>query len=171
MIKLALRFTALILLILIVVMDDFPFYEKMKDSNNQLVLAIIVIIFIYYDIVFGFIMAMILLLIYYEIYKKIIIIKDNDTKNIINGDDILSDNKECALFYKKDENEIIQLNYISEQHLLAAQNNVFDIENYKTEIRGIEHGFNNEKVYGIQGLDSQHVNFIGYNKEELYSEI
>jgi Ca2+/Na+ antiporter len=36
------------------------------------------------------------------------------------------------------KNGIMQLNYISDEHLLAAQNNIFDSQNFATEVKGIE---------------------------------
>jgi hypothetical protein len=60
----------------------------------------------------------------------------------------------------------LKMDYISEAHLLAAQNNIFDIQNYQSEFKGLEKGFNNEKVYGVQGLNSDKVNHKGYSKTE-----
>jgi hypothetical protein len=60
----------------------------------------------------------------------------------------------------------LKMDYISEAHLLAAQNNIFDVQNYKVEVKGVEHGLNDEKVYGVQGFDSEKVNFKGYCKSE-----
>ena len=177
MIKIALRCTAMILLLIIIVMDDFPFYEKMKDSATQLFLAIIVVALIYYDTTFGFIMGLVLLLIYYEIYKKIIMNYEKKMNENLEQKPSSSQASSKHLLYNAYEpaglsTEVSeQLNYISAEHLIAAQNNVFDIENYKTEVRGIEHGFNNEKVYGAQGLNSEEVNHIGYNREDLYATL
>ena len=66
-----------------------------------------------------------------------------------------------------DINKPLQMDYISEAHLLAAQNNIFDVQCYKDEIKGIDKGLNNEKVYGAQGLDFEQVNYRGYNKNEI----
>lgn len=60
----------------------------------------------------------------------------------------------------------LKMDYISEAHLLAAQNNIFDVQNYKIEVKGVEHGLNDEKVYGVQGFDSEKVNHKGYSKSE-----
>jgi len=178
MIKLALRFVAVLLLLIIIIMDDFPFYEKMKDTATQLFLAIFIIAFVYYDTTFGFIMGLVLILIYYEIYKKIIMrhekmVKESHEKyEDRQRDEVTPSSISQSSHNYIPLNEIpSQLNYISQEHLLAAQNNVFDIDNYKTEVKGIKHGFNNEKVYGVQGLDSDHVNYIGYNNEEMYADV
>lgn len=159
MIKETLRILAMILLIMVIVMDDFLFYEKMKNPSIQLILAVIVIFCIFYDVTFGFIMGLVLLLIYYEIYKKIIITHKNKGKEIKQKTD--------STFYQ--DNEIVKLDYMSEEHLRSAQNNVFDQNNFNTEIKGINTGFNNEQVYGCQGLDHEKVNFSGYVKENYQS--
>lgn len=171
MLKLALRFIAVIFLIIIIIMNDFPFYEKMKDNATQLFLAIMIVAFIFYDTTFGFIMGLVLLLIYYEIYKKIIMKHEIQVKENMEAK-VNKPLQESSHLYTDASGSYIpdQLNYLSEEHLLAAQNNVFDIDNFKTEVRGIEHGFNNEKVYGAQGLNSEDVNFMGYNREEIYAD-
>jgi hypothetical protein len=64
----------------------------------------------------------------------------------------------------------LKMDYISEAHLLAAQNNIFDVDCYKEEIKGVTKGLHDEKVYGAQGLDFEKVNYKGYNKSEnIYS--
>jgi hypothetical protein len=68
------------------------------------------------------------------------------------------------------KNGIMQLNYISDEHLLAAQNNIFDSQNFATEVKGIEKGFNNEAVYGAQGLDSDKVNVHGYDNNDTFTK-
>jgi len=165
MIKEFLRMFSVFLLLIIIIMDDFPFYENMKDVTTQLFLALFVIMCILYDTTFGFIMGLVLIVIYYEIYKKIIInkkqineyIKREEEQNYLNENINENNNQPC------------ELNYISNEHLLAAQNNIFDINNFKTEVKGIDKGFNNEKVYGIQGLDTEHLNYKGFDNEDNYS--
>lgn len=165
MIKEFLRMFAIFLLLIIIIMDDFPFYENMKDTTTQLFLALFVIMCILYDTTFGFIMGLVLIVIYYEIYKKIIINKKElneynkrqEENAIIETNNIINNKQPC------------ELNYISNEHLLAAQNNIFDINNFKTEVKGIDRGFNNEKVYGVQGLDTEHVNYTGFDNDDIYS--
>ena len=68
----------------------------------------------------------------------------------------------------KDEiNNVYKLAYISPEHLIAAQNNIFDIKSYKNEVKGFDHGYNNEKVYGAQGLDTENINLVGYDKNSI----
>ena len=176
MLKTALRFFALLLLVIIIIMDDFPFYAKMKDATTQLFLALFVIWCIYFDTTLGFILGLVLMVIYYEIYKKI-------KKNVnLNNDystyfvENMTENKETEIIdtsiqqpHKSSSEEVVKLNYISEEHLLAAQNNIFDHDNYSTEVTGMKDETNNKQVYGAQGLDKNNVNFVGYIKHYYYS--
>jgi hypothetical protein len=182
MLKIALRLCAIMLLLIIIVMDDFPFYYKMKDATTQLFLALFVISCIYFDTTFGFILGLVLMVIYYEIYKKVkkqtktFIVEDNAEIPIMesmtptqdtSSDDALNSLESSKKAYKSCGKDI-KLNYISEEHLLAAQNNIFDSENYAKEIKGIAKGFNDEEVYGAQGLDYKNVNHVGYSENEYF---
>jgi type III secretory pathway component EscV len=60
-----------------------------------------------------------------------------------------------------DEKHAMQLEYTTPEHLLAAQNNIFDLQNYNKEILGVEKGIYDEKVYGSQGLNSTNVHYRG----------
>jgi hypothetical protein len=185
MFKETLRVFAVFLMLIIIIMDDFPFYNKLKDQNTQLFLGTFVICTLYYDTVLGFILALVLMLIYYEIYKKIKV-----KKNIVNTiehytksnnpDGNVGDNKTETIAPRVIPGAIpvdvkkecdFKLNYISEEHLLAAQNNIFDANNYTTEVKGIEKGYNEEKVYGAQGLDSESVNLLGYDTEDRFTTL
>ena len=165
MFKETLRIFAVLLLIIIAIMDDFPVYNKMKDVTTQLLLAVVVISCIYFDTTFGFILGLVLMLIYYEIYKKIkVAVDDIEIAKVIGPYNESStstipeaSNASCS---------IIKLDYISKEHLLAVQNNIFDTNNYTSEVKGVDKGFNNEDVYGAQGLDIDHLNYIGYSSGE-----
>lgn len=150
MLKESLRILAIILLLVIIITDDFPFYDKMKNSTIQLFLAILVIIFIFYDTTFGFLIGLTLMLIYYEIYKKLKFIKK--TNNGIQYEEISN---------KKNDNIIksIKLDYITDEHLISAQNNIFDKNNFETEVIGVE----NIQLYGAQGLNKKPLFLMGYN--------
>jgi hypothetical protein len=145
MIKEGLRLIAIFLLIIIIIMDDFPFYAKMKDAGTQLFLALIVLAMIFYDVTFGFIMGLVLMLIYYEIYKKIIIQHEKEQYNQSN----IQRSVEGGIGPTK-------IDFISESHLLQAQNNVWDVNNFNTEVKGID-------GLGAQGLS------IGYDSSDIYS--
>ena len=156
-------------------MDDFPFYENLKDTTIQLLLALIVIGCILLDTTFGFIMGLVLIVIYYEIYKKIIIQKKEiDTyKNNIEKTQENNQNtiqvENTNTYNQNINNNSCELSYLSNEHLIAAQNNIFDTNNFKLEIKGINTGYNNEKVYGAQGLDNENINQPGFDKDNMYS--
>ncbi len=143
MIKETLRIVAVLLLIMIIVMDDFPFYEKLKDPVTQLLLAVIIMVCIYIDATFGFIIALVLMIIYYEIYKKIIQIHEsyNEQKDI------------PKLAYSMPD----QIDFMSESHLHAAQNNIVDATDFHTEIKFLDNEYGS-----VQGLA------LGYDKDEKY---
>lgn len=61
-----------------------------------------------------------------------------------------------------------QIEYTTQEQLLAAQNNVYDLQNYNKEVLGIEKGIYDEKVYGPQGLNSTNVHFRG-NDDSLFT--
>lgn len=167
MFKEFLRSLSVILLIIIIVIDDFPFYNKMKDKNTQLFLAVLIILFIMYDTTFGFIMGLVLMVIYFEIYKKIIVTNNQPHNSITNN---YSNYEAIPENYSNVDK--VYLDYITQEHLDAVQNNVFDKNNYNTEIKGITQGYNNEKVYGIQGLDIEKVNYNGFDtNEKTYFEL
>ena len=147
MLKEGLRITAVFLLILIIIMDDFPFYHKLKDPTIQLFLGLIVLVLIFYDTTFGFIMALVMMLIYYEIYKKIISDHEKDILLIERESSTPVNNN-----YKGERVCTAKMDYISEAHLLAAQNNIYNVQNFNTEIVGLQH------AVGAQGLDKGYDN-------------
>lgn len=167
MFKQTLRIFAVLLLIIVAIMDDFPVYNKMKDPTSQLVFAFVVVSCVYYDTTFGFILGLVLMLVYYEIYRKIKITMSEVEKHdhVVENVETIGDHKNVPEAPKASCN-IVKLDYISKEHLLAAQNNVFDANNYTSEVKGIERGFNNESVYGAQGLDFDNLNLVGYSREE-----
>ncbi len=152
MIKEILRILAAVLLVIIIVMDDFPFYNKMKDTATQLLLAVLVIFCVFFDPIFGLIMGLVLLLVYYESYKKIINIQDGQDSKTSE----LSGASRCTQ----------KLDYITEQHLLAAQNNIVDINNYYSEIKGI-HEIEGSSAQGLGGGNGQR----GYETDDKYAVI
>lgn len=159
-----LRALAVLILIAIVILDDFPFYEKLKKQETQFLIAIIIIVVIYIDTTLGFILALIIMLIYYEIYSKIV---KKYTSNVNNKK---IDNKvsECDVI-KQDKGtcDVVKMDYISNDLLLSAQNNIIDTENYNTEVISPDYLMNNLKVYGAQGVDSNKLNVKGYDIDNL----
>ena len=152
-----LRILAFCLLICVIIMDDFPIYNKMKDSVTQFFLALCVVLFIYFDPTFGLIMGFVLLMIYFEIYGKI---KKNinGNKNVKNampeiGSNVW-DNEQSKI-----DSCVTQMEYITDEHLFSAQNNIFDEDNMKKEITVIE---NNKKGCSTQGFSCDKSNIEGY---------
>jgi hypothetical protein len=154
MIKEGLRVIAVFLLLIIIIMDDFPFYTKMKDPSTQLFLALVVLGMIFYDVTFGFIMGLVLMLIYYEIYKKIILQHEKELaenaqqKATVKQPDAYATSAVCAPS---------KIDFISEAHLLAAQNNIWDVNNFNTEVQSVNGGLS------AQGLQ------MGYDSSDVYS--
>lgn len=149
------RGAGILLFILILIMDDFPFYKKMKQPYVQLVLAIFTVMLLLLDPILGFIISMVLMLIYYEIYKKIKMIKENESSS-------LETKKEQGVA------KPVMLDYLTNEHLIAAQNNIVKEENYNTEVKGLSKGFNNEGMYSAQGIDKENLNKAGYDYTDKY---
>ena len=161
------RGAGILLFILILIMDDFPFYKKMKEPYVQLILAIFTVFLLLMDPILGFIISMVLMLIYYEIYKKIDIKKGKKIKN--NGNDKyllnpLLKNKIYENFTETDKinKHVIEMDYITQQHLDDAQNNVIDNDIYNNELENKDL----EIYYGVQGLKIGEENITGYNSNE-----
>jgi Ca2+/Na+ antiporter len=158
MLKESLRVLAIVLLLTVAILDDFPFYNKMKDPTTQLFLAIVVMCMLIYDSLFGFFMGLVLMLIYYEIYKKIKITKNNNKQLQESGE---ADKSQST-------NNIMLLDYITDEHLVSAQNNVVDKNNYNTEVKGLPNGFNNEGLYSAQGIDKKGLIMSGFDYNDKY---
>jgi len=154
MLKETLRIIAVLLLLIVAIADDFPFYSKMKDPKTQFVLAIITIGFILYDSIFGFIMGLVLMLIYYEIYKKV-----KNIKKIKTSENTTENSQKITP---------VMMDYITNDHLLSAQNNVVHENNYNTEVKGLLKGFNNEGMYSAQGMDKENLSKAGYDYNDKY---
>jgi hypothetical protein len=55
----------------------------------------------------------------------------------------------------------MQIAYVTEENLLAAQNNIVNTECYSNEVMGVA----NQNVYGPQGLDKQNSHIRGYDMQ------
>ena len=179
----SLRLLAFIILFAIIIIKDIPFKKIFKDAMIQLYIAIFCIaILIIIDNITGFILTIGILILYFRIYsyeikKKNEIIKEDLKKEHIDlsinniQENIDSDTNKCnkcsiEIPKKKDifnQNSILThgntddnyVPYISEEHLLAVQTNIIDIDNYNSNIENIY--FNNLDIkkgplYKIQGL-------------------
>ena len=142
----------LIIILLLILFLKYNISYFFKDSTNQLILAIIVIFtIIVIDPTSGFILGLIFLTIYYKYYNTFLntkIKKEEEKFNNINTEEV---KKDC----------LKKIPYISPELLEAAQNNIIDSENNKTEIIGFT---SEKKIYGIQGFDNEKNNYKGYDK-------
>lgn len=175
MIKYSLRILALVLLFIIIIVQDIPYPKLFKSPAVQLYLAIMVmLLLLMLDNVTGFILGVCLLVLYFKIYNKELKIKkskaeekDKPTEAVcpmdrpckIKADNAVLENYESTTTAKQPT----QIPYVSEEILLAAQNNIVNTECYNNEILGIQKGLYNENVYGPQGLDKQNTHIRGYD--------
>ena len=192
---LLLFFRILFFIILILsILFDFEVPMVLNTQVNQLLIAIlIIVIIVVFDEIIGLLLGCIFLVIYFKYYQKIIN-KNNTTTNNINPsssnpypndpllkaytsfntneiDSFVSDvaptkntrtekMKEHYSTYNEKEN-CTEMPYISNELLFDAQNNIYDETNYYTEIK------NNENTYGIQGLNSDQVHYLAYDKKTI----
>jgi len=177
MITYTLRLLALVLLFIIILYPTIPYPKLFKNASIQLYLALVaMIILLIFDNVTGFILSLCLLVLYFKLYnnelkQKKAISNDDKTQGKLekmsNDKLICSLDKPCKIQNEqKEDNKPLktQIPFISEEHLLAAQNNIFDEENYNNEILGVA----DEKVYGSQGLDKNHIHMQGYSIYDSY---
>ena len=177
----------LLITLLIVIVIDVNIPLILNTPTNQLIIGIIIIFtIIVVDEIIGFLLGVIFLVIYFKYYQKLIDNKNqnNDIKQPLLGSSELSgynfkpfsfsadtftgDSKPVpnnlmdsvnAHYVNVDEkNNCITMPYISTELLESAQNNIFDVNNYKLEIK------NDDKAYGIQGLNSDNIHYLGFDK-------
>lgn len=179
MIQNILRFCSIVILMMFIMIQDIYISKYIKDKTIQLYLSLLIIfIIMFIDNVSGFILGISLLVIYFKIYhkelkhKKTSVNKINDTKchgdkgcflDNVDG----KENNDNTFKKTKTDPDIIELDYITEQHLLSAQNNIVDTENYNKELIGIDKSMRIQKVYGAQGLDNDNNHFMGDDKSIL----
>lgn len=184
----------LLLIIIIVLDDISIYNKALVNKSLQFTIAFIIIVIINIDTTFGFVLALCTLVIYYKTYIKLIqknnqeeallsyenkpIVKNSELADetdigntkIINNNTPPKDGYKYASYKaieKKDDilNYPLKTKYISDEHLFAAQNNIVDFKSYNQEIKGMNcNGFNSKKIYSAQGLDSDNVNYTGYEE-------
>jgi hypothetical protein len=168
----SLRIFTIILLFAIILLPDVNYSKFFKNSTVQLYLAFIVlIILVLFDNIIGFFLGICLLMLYFKLYSK-------ELKNTSSSIDkklheCPCENKEKigdfnTYIPKTDHinNEIIMeknvlIPFVSEEHLIAAQNNIIDVNNYNMEVLGIQKG------YGSQGLNNEHLHLLGYDVKNV----
>lgn len=149
MIIILIRIVLLILLIFSIVVDiNIPLV--LHTQVNQLLIAIfIIIILVMVDEIIGFLLGLIFLIVYFKHYQKKI--KDYQPIQINLKEPLISKEEKETLpttykrmedvkeHYINDNNECVEMSYISNELLEKAQNNIYDINNYKNnnEIQGL----------------------------------
>jgi energy-coupling factor transporter transmembrane protein EcfT len=185
MIKYSFRILVLVLLFIIVLVQDIPYPKLFKSPAVQLYLAILaMLILVMVDNVAGFVLGVCLLVLYFKIYNKELKTKkvNQMTPEEINGksEQKCPVDKPCNMknilenYDTSDKanttkttntKQIMQIPYVTDENLLAAQNNIVNTECYNNEVLGIEKGLYNENVYGPQGLDKQHSHIRGFDTQ------
>jgi len=184
---LLLFFRILFFVILILsIFFDFDIPIILNTQINQLLIAIIIIIIIIViDEMIGFLLGCIFLVVYFKYYQKMInknnatpsnnlnepLLKAYTSFNVNEVDSFVGDvaptkNRKIEStnnHYERFNNEenCIEMPYISNELLLKAQNNIYDETNYYTEIKNVEN------AYGIQGLNSDLVHYSAYDKTTI----
>jgi len=178
----------LLITLLIVIIIDINIPLILNTPTNQLIIGIIIIFtIIVIDEIIGFLLGVIFLVVYFKYYQKLIDNKNQnnnikepllvsseisgfnfkpfainaadtfigDTKPVPNN---LTDSVNGHYVNVDEQNNTITMPYISTELLESAQNNIFDLNNYKLEIK------NSENAYGIQGLNSDNIHYLGFDK-------
>ena len=173
------------ILIIFSIMVDIDIPVVLHTPVNQLLIGILILgIIIGIDEILGFLIGLLFLIIYFKYYqKKIMPIKqENQTNSPISYDQNNNNNSdpltsflnfftgdvkpksysnqpeipEHYINHIKNDNSII-MPYISNELLKAAQTNIYNDDNYKTEIK------TNENYYGIQGLNSDNKHYAAFD--------
>lgn len=170
------RFFALVLLLAFVVIKDIKAPAWTKHPQLQLYVAILIVfIIIFIDNVFGFILGLAVLVLYFKIYNKELKEK-KESKKVSQPEKMTvrcpleMENKEVFVGEKgmyqhhsdhAEHPDTSLIDFVSTEHLISAQNNIVDVNNYNKEIIGVDKGLYNEQVYGSQGINSNNTHIQG----------
>jgi Ca2+/Na+ antiporter len=186
----SLRLLAFVILFAIIIIKDIPFKKIFKDAILQLYIAIFCIaILLIIDNITGFIITLAVLILYFRVYSEEIKKKNElEEKNKEDSPKEQCKHKEqcthkehkehkehnetcnkCTLDIPKKKSIMDETDnsngyvpYISEEHLLAAQTNIIDTNNYHLNIDTDDlHKLDLKRgpLYKIQGLpDSSDLN-------------
>jgi predicted membrane protein len=155
MIIILIRIVLLILLIFSIVVDiNIP--VVLHTQVNQLLIAIfIIIILVMVDEIIGFLLGLIFLVVYFKHYQKkikdyqpvqinlkepLIPKEEKGMENMETRPTTYNRMEDVKEHYINDRNgDCIEMSYISNELLEKAQNNIYDINNYKNnnEIQGL----------------------------------
>ena len=185
------RILAVVLLFAVMLIHDIPFKKMYKDYIMQFYLAVLCVgILMLFDNITGFVVTFTLLIVYFRIYNaeirerniiKIQEIKEKEEKDREEENKTKKCNKDdkCKLENPDKKNIIVReinnietdgLNpYITEEHLISAQNNVINDEIYNDEIGELSSEYKNARpLYKSQGLNDNQHHLEGYDYYNSY---
>ena len=156
----------LIILLIFIIIVDFNIPITIDTPTNQLVVAIIVIFLILVvDEIIGFVVGLIFLVIYFKYYQK----KINKNPSSAYSTDVApkqySREPEIPHHYINTSENCTEIPYISNELLKSAQNNIYNEENLKIEIK-------QNNFYGIEGINNENLEYLPFdNNFANYSEL
>ena len=192
------RIVSVIILSIVVLIRDIPFKNIYKDPYMQIYLAILCLaILVLLDNITGFVITLALLIIYFRIYNTEIVekkrvrvqiqeIKDDIKKELNNipsskNKKVNCENDVCKLENPAKKNIIKDINtledsggngpYITQEHLNAAQNNIFDDTYYNGEVGDTSGEFTSQQLYKSQGLNYSNNHLEGYDSSSCYGNL
>ena len=192
------RIVSVIILSIVVLIRDIPFKNIYKDPYMQIYLAILCLaILVLLDNITGFVITLALLIIYFRIYNTEIVekkrvrvqiqeIKDDIKKELNNipsskNKKVNCENDVCKLENPAKKNIIKDINtledsggngpYITQEHLHAAQNNIFNDTYYNNEVGDTSGEFTSQQLYKSQGLNYSNNHLEGYDSSSCYGNL
>jgi len=192
------RIVSVIILSIVVLIRDIPFKNIYKDPYMQIYLAILCLaILVLLDNITGFVITLALLIIYFRIYNTEIVekkkvraqiqeIKDDIKKELNNipsskNKKVNCENDVCKLENPAKKNVIKDINtledsggngpYITQEHLHAAQNNIFNNTYYNDEVGDTSGEFTSQQLYKSQGLNDSNNHLKGYDSSRCYGNL
>lgn len=192
------RIVSVIILSIVVLIRDIPFKNIYKDPYMQIYLAILCLaILVLLDNITGFVITLALLIIYFRIYNTEIVekkrvrvqiqeIKDDIKKELNNipsskNKKVNCENDVCKLENPAKKNVIKDINtledsggngpYITQEHLHAAQNNIFNDTYYNNEVGDTSGEFTSQQLYKSQGLNYSNNHLEGYDSSSCYGNL
>lgn len=185
------RILLLVLLVVVILVEVPVPPVLSQQINQLLIAILIIAIIVGIDEIIGFLLGLIFLIIYFKYYQGVINNSNgnnNNSRNDLNeplmnsynpfnmnnidrfSDDIkpnhntrLEEIPSDSQSQKSlnDKTNCITMQYISTELLDKAQNNIYDINNYYSEIR------TGENIYGIQGLNSDQLHYVAFDKTSI----
>lgn len=193
MIEDSFRILAIIIMFIVMLLDKIPFSNMFKNSVMQIYLAVFCIfILMVFDNITGFILTLSLLIIYFRVYtiemKKIENMKEQKD---VDKEPLPVDKKVCAsgkcsigvdappaqsnIVKKANNVNNFAIDpsgfqpYITKEHLIAAQTNIFNDNILNNEVGNISNEYNFARpLYKAQGLNNDNLHLEGYDYNNSY---